>query len=172
MILGKAITIKTPGKLMVAGEFAVLEPHHQLIVMAVDRYLSTTIRDNDKNEVHLEDFKLYNQRFHFNGEQVVFEKEGPAIRFVKGALTTVFQYLQEKGIQPTSFSLSIQSELDDQVTGQKYGLGSSAAVVTSVVTAVLAKFLRRKPDQELIFKLAAISHVKTQGNGSGADIAA
>mgnify|MGYP001420584419 CR=1 FL=1 len=166
------ITIKTPGKLMVAGEFAVLEPYHQLIVMAVDRFLYTTIKDNKTNEVHIKDFKLYNQRFHFDGKRVNFEKEGPAIRFVKDALTITLTYLKEKKIYPKPFSLTIKSELDDQETGQKYGLGSSAAVVTSVVTAVLTKFLPETPSKELIFKLASISHIKTQGNGSGADIAA
>lgn len=157
---------------MVAGEFAVLEPYHQLIVMAVDRFLYTTIHDSELNEVHLKDFKLYHQRFYFDGNEVNFEKEGPAIRFVKDALTFTFTFLQENNIQPTPFTITINSELDDQVTGQKYGLGSSAAVVTSVITAVLMKFLPEKPSKELIFKLASISHVTTQGNGSGADIAA
>ncbi|WP_255259664.1 hypothetical protein [Lentibacillus sp. CBA3610] len=31
------LTVKVPGKLMVAGEFAVLEKHQKLVVMAVDR---------------------------------------------------------------------------------------------------------------------------------------
>src|SRR5699024_5031402 len=57
-------------------------------------------------------------------------------------------------------------------TGAKFGLGSSAAVVTSVVRSILQLFLNDEVSDELVFKLAAISHVKTQGNGSGADIAA
>src|SRR5699024_11484944 len=51
-------------------------------------------------------------------------------------------------------------------------LGSSAAVVTSVITAILARFLPTSPSRKVIFKLAAISHVITQGIGTGADIAA
>src|SRR5699024_1912150 len=80
-------------------------------------------------------------------------------------------YLQEHQIQLDPFSLTIKSELDD-ISGKKYGLGSSAAVVTSVVSAILNHFLPVKPSDTLIFKLASISHVKVQGNGSGADIAA
>lgn len=170
--MGAEIRIKTPGKLMVAGEFAVLEPYHQLIVTAVDRFLYTTIQDSKIFEVHIENYKLFHQRFHFDGREAKFEKEGKAIRFVKSALTTTLTYLREKNIDVTPFTLTIQSELDDTKSGQKYGLGSSAAVVTSVTTAILTKFLNDKPNKEIIFKLAAIAHTKTQGSGSGADIAA
>jgi len=44
--------------------------------------------------------------------------------------------------------------------------------VTSIIMAVLERFLQYRPSPRLIFKLAAIAHVKTQGSGSGADIAA
>lgn len=71
------------------------------------------------------------------------------------------------------FNLSITSELDD-VSGKKYGLGSSAAVVVAVVTAILEsqKEAGVQSSKEMIFKLAAMAHFKTQGNGSCADIAA
>jgi len=36
----------------------------------------------------------------------------------------------------------------------------------------LTEFLVESPDNLLVFKLASIAHVRTQGNGSGADIAA
>ncbi len=37
---------------------------------------------------------------------------------------------------------------------------------------MLARFLPEKPPETLVFKLAAVSHVITQGSGSGADVAA
>src|SRR5690625_6487725 len=86
-------------------------------------------------------------------------------------MTIANHNLSEKSITLDNITLTIKSELDDE-SGVKYGLGSSAAVVTSVISALLTQFLPEEPSAMLIFKLAAISHVKTQGSGSGADVAA
>ncbi|WP_245975480.1 phosphomevalonate kinase [Oceanobacillus chungangensis] len=166
-----AITIKVPGKLMIAGEFAVLEPYHNLAVLAVDRFVYAKIEGHHENRLTLQDFGLENLNFHFTNSKVEIASNDRRTRFVGDAMTIVLTYLKEKGITPDPFHLSIKSELDD-ASGVKYGLGSSAAVVTSVITAILTKLLPSKPEKELIFKLAAISHVETQGNGSGADVAA
>lgn len=171
-MLKRQMTIKTPGKLMVAGEFAVLEPYHRLVVMAVDRFVYCTIKDHDKNELSLNDFDLTHLHWEYTESGVKFNCTDARIHFVKDAMTTTLTYLQEQSISIRPFSLSIKSELDDKETGAKYGLGSSAAVVTSVVNAILTMFIGNNPSRKLIFKLAAISHIRTQGNGSGADIAA
>lgn len=157
---------------MVAGEFAVLEKGYPLLVMAVDRYVYATIEDAEVYQFTSENFNLYNLTWRFNGKYVIFDNYSPRLKFATNALATVLTFLKEKGIPPTPFSLTVRSELDDEATGAKYGLGSSAAVVTAIITAVLEKFLRYPPAKSLIFKLAAIAHVRTQGSGSGADIAA
>lgn len=157
---------------MVAGEFAVLEKGYPLIVMAVNRYVYTTVSDDSAYKFTSENFGLRDLTWQYNGERVIFDNYSPRLKFVTSALTTAMTYLKERKIETTPFSMSVRSELDDEETGAKYGLGSSAAVVTSVVTAVLEKFLQYRPARSLIFKLAAIAHVRTQGSGSGADIAA
>jgi len=72
------------------------------------------------------------------------------------------------------FKLYITSDLNDLDTGKKYGLGSSAAIVVGVISSILSFHEEYNSRENLIniFKLSAIAHVKTQGNGSGADIAA
>ncbi len=157
---------------MVAGEFAVLEKDYPLLVMAVDRYVYATIEDSSVYSFTSENFNLHHLTWHFDGKRVIFDDYSPRLKFVTSALATVLTYLREKKVETTPFSLTVRSELDDEKTGAKYGLGSSAAVVTSVITAVLEKFLPSRPSRYLIFKLAAIAHVRTQGSGSGADIAA
>ncbi|WP_164214311.1 phosphomevalonate kinase [Virgibacillus sp. YIM 98842] len=166
-----SITIKVPGKLMVAGEFAVLEPHHQLVVMAVDRFVYTTIEQNRTNVLSLHDFQLEDMSWEFRNNEVEIASDDKRLKFVQHAMKITLAYLRERSIIPGPFKLGIKSELDD-ASGAKYGLGSSAAVVTSVVSAILKKFASEETDKELLFKLASIAHVTVQGNGSGADIAA
>lgn len=168
----KELTVKTPGKLMVAGEFAVLEPYQKLVVMAVDRFVFTTIAASEQNVVDLLSFDMHHLTWELQGNHVVFDTEDSRLTFIQAALETTFIYLHEKNMNTKPFAISIRSELDDEVSGAKYGLGSSAAVVTSLVKAILTYCLESKPDNELVFKLASIAHVRTQGNGSGADIAA
>lgn len=165
------MTIKVPGKLMLAGEFAVLEPYQNLVVMAVDRFVYTTWEPSEENRITLQDFKLNDLTWEYKQGEINIHSADERVHFVEKAMTIAFHYLQENGITPDVFALTIKSELDD-ASGIKYGLGSSAAVVTSVITAILRKYLPEEPTATLIFKLAATSHVLTQGNGSGADVAA
>lgn len=168
----ESITVQTPGKLMVAGEFAVLEPNQKLVVMAVDRFVYTNLIESEKHTVHLPDFSLNQLKWEFVNGQVTFASQDERIQFVQAAMQITFDYLRENSIPVTPFTLTVRSELDDPTSGAKYGLGSSAAVVTSVVETILTHGLNDTPDKEVIFKLASMAHVRTQGNGSGADIAA
>lgn len=165
------LRIKVPGKLMIVGEFAVLEPHYKSVVMAVDRFVYATLQQDKENQLTLESFGLQNLTWNYKNHAVTIDSTDKRLHFIQNAMSIALRYLEEKAIYPPAFSLMIQSELDDE-SGIKYGLGSSAAVVTSVISVVITKHLPISPSADLIFKLAAICHVTTQGNGSGADIAA
>ncbi|MFS0674924.1 phosphomevalonate kinase [Ornithinibacillus sp. 179-J 7C1 HS] len=167
-----SITIQVPGKLMIAGEFAVLEPYHKLIAMAVNRFVYVDIHANKTNQLTLEKFNLRNLNWNFVDKQVIIDSTDTRVNFVQEAMTIAFGYLSEKNISIDNFSLQVKSELDDKVSGKKFGLGSSAAVAVGVITAILQYHLPKAPSPLLVFKLAAISHVAAQGNGSGADVAA
>lgn len=156
---------------MIAGEFAVLEAYQKLVVMAVDRYVYTTLTTGNDNFLSLQAFELNNLEWTYDENKINIKMNDNRVKFVEDAMTVVYTYLIENNISPTKFHLQIRSELDDD-SGRKYGLGSSAAVVTSVVSAMLKKYLPTNSSSTLIFKLAAISHVKTQESGSGADVAA
>ncbi|WP_255259665.1 phosphomevalonate kinase [Lentibacillus sp. CBA3610] len=130
-----------------------------------------TLKESSDNRLTLETFDLHDLAWTCENNEIHVKTDDERVRFVEEAMHVVHTYLNENNIELDPFHLSIRSELDD-ASGRKYGLGSSAAVVTSVVAAMLMKFLPEKPSEKLIFKLAAISHVKTQGSGSGADVAA
>ena len=67
------------------------------------------------------------------------------------------------------FHLEIDSNLDD-ASGNKYGLGSSAAVLVSVVKA-LNEFYDMQLSNLYIYKLAVISNMRLQSLSSCGDIA-
>lgn len=156
---------------MVAGEFAVLEPHYDSIVMAVNRFVYATLEISEENKLTLENFNLRNLSWTYEENHVHMGPHDSRNRFVKNAMAIALKFIEEHNIKVQPFSLTIKSELDDE-SGIKYGLGSSAAVVTAVITVILKKFLPNQAGEDTIFKLSAISHIKTQGNGSGADVAA
>lgn len=165
------ITVKAPGKLMVAGEYAVLQQYQRLVVMAVNRYVYAELTDNETNILDLSDLGLENIAWGQEEDgSVTIDTDDVRVEFVRKALELSCTYVTEKEATLTPFRLKITSELDD-TSGVKYGLGSSAAVTTAVVKSVLTKFLPEKPTEDEIFKLAAIAHIVVQGNGSAADVA-
>lgn len=167
------INIMVPGKLMIAGEYAVLEKNQKCIVAAINRYVEGSIEPNIKNELFLPDLKLEDVFFEIKDGNVEFSIEDFMLNFLRNSISVVVRFLKENSIDIIPFKLSIKSHLDDASSGKKYGLGSSAAIVVAAVSSILA--LHNKDEflnQDTIFKLSAIAHLKTQGNGSGADIAA
>lgn len=166
--------VKVPGKLMIAGEYAVLEPNQPAVVLAVDRYVSAYIEPDNQNELSLPQLGLKTITWETCDEQVQFSSSDSRLRFIQNSILVVNQLLRENSIALRPFRLTIKSELDDPVSGQKYGLGSSAAVVVAVISAMLSLYgdEEKAPTLDHIFKLSAIAHLRTQTNGSGADIAA
>lgn len=156
---------------MIAGEFAVLEPHKKLAVMAVNRFVSTTIEKQEACSVSLVNFNLMDLAWGFQDNEVHIDTRDKRVHFVESAMSVALLYLEESRIPWEPFKLTVKSELDDE-SGIKYGLGSSAAVTVSVVEAILTMFMPHDVTRELVFRLGALSHAKTQGNGSGADVAA
>src|SRR5690606_24645033 len=49
----RMITVRAPGKLFVAGEYAAVEPGEPAVIIAVDRYLAVTLTESvDVGTVH------------------------------------------------------------------------------------------------------------------------
>lgn len=166
--------VTVPGKLLIAGEYAVLEPNQPAIVIAINRYITATIETSRQNKLSLPQLGLDQITWKESENNIQFSESNPRLKFIQNSITIVNQFLQENSIRLQPFHLTVNSGLDDSTTGRKYGLGSSAAVVVAVISALLILHCDEKapPTLDQVFKLAAIAHLKTQKNGSGADIAA
>ena len=169
----KNTIINVPGKLMIAGEYAILEPEADAIVLAVNRYMTVQITPSKQYGIsssmkHEEDHWEYDRE---NGIQ--FKQSEEISHFVRSSLEIAFEYLEFMEIPLETFHIEVTSQLDDKETGKKYGLGSSAALAVGIITAILDYFqILEETSLETRFILCAAAHLKAQGSGSCADIAA
>lgn len=167
------LIVKAPGKLMIAGEYAVTIQDQRAVVIAVDRYITVQIESAHKNIISIGDMNLKDITWELKDDNIAFNIEDSRLEFIKNAISTSIKFLKENLIRIKPFKLQVESELNDPITNKKYGLGSSAAIIVSVISAILSFHNNAKlPSPDKIFKLSVIAHIKTQKNGSGADIAA
>ena len=165
------IETSVPGKLFIAGEYAVVEPGHPAIIVAVDQFINVTVEGARKNgsiqSAQYSDLPIRWTRR--NGELVLDHRENP-FHYILAAIRLTEKYAQEKGTLLSFYDLKVTSELDNS-NGRKYGLGSSGAVTVATVKA-LNLYYDLKMDRLTQFKIAALAHLAVQGNGSCGDIAA
>ncbi|MCP9330122.1 phosphomevalonate kinase [Lactobacillus kefiranofaciens] len=166
------ITEKAPGKLYIAGEYAVLEQDCPAILVAVNQFVRVSITKS-KTSTGLIHSRQYSQdSIHWvrQGSKMVIDNRDNPFEYILAAISFTEQYCIEQGIKMKVYDLHVNSDLDS-ADGKKFGLGSSAAVTVATVKAIL-HFYGVKMSNELVYKLSAISHYSVQGNGSAGDIAA
>lgn len=168
----KLITEKAPGKLYIAGEYAVVENGYPAILVALDQFVTCSIEESAA-----EVGKIISRQYHNNalqwyrlGEQMVVDNRDNPFSYILSAIKVTEEYARSFARELRIFDLHIDSQLDSD-SGKKYGLGSSAAVTVATVKA-LCHFYNLPVTKDEIFKLAAIAHFEVQGNGSLGDVAA
>ena len=164
------ISASAPGKLYIAGEYAVVEPGHRAVLVAVDRFI--TVRVTVAEHAGRITSDLYATRsltWYRRLEDDVLEVEEQFDDYVVSAIRVVEQMVREKGGSMRFFDLDVSSELDDG-SGRKLGLGSSSAVTVATVRAV-AGFYGLPLDDMAVYKLALLASDAVQPIGSGGDIA-
>ena len=166
------ITEKAPGKLYIAGEYAVLEQDCPAILVAVNQFVRVSISESTTGTglIHSKQYSQDSIHWVRKGSQMVIDNRDNPFEYILSAISFTEQYCLEQNIDLTVYDLHVNSDLDS-LDGKKFGLGSSAAVTVATVKAIL-KFYGVHADNELIYKLSAISHYHVQGNGSAGDIAA
>lgn len=165
--------VKAPGKLYIAGEYAVTEPGYKSVLIAVDRFVTATIEASKKVSGTIHSKTLHHEPVTYSRKDDEIEisdiHAAKQLKYVVTAIEVFEQYARSCNIPLKHFHLTIDSNLADE-SGQKYGLGSSAAVLVSVVKA-LNKFYEMQLSNLYIYKLAVIANMKLQSLSSCGDIA-
>ena len=172
---GGDIVSRAPGKLYIAGEYAVVEPGHRAVLVAVDRFITVRITPCSPAGGYA---GTISSRLYANGSRSwrrrpqdgQAEAVGGEDDYIISAIRVVEALVTQGGDRPRSFDLSVSSELEED-DGRKLGLGSSSAVTVATVRAVADLYGLAASDLT-VYKLAMLASDTVQPIGSGGDIAA
>lgn len=157
------VTVKVPGKLFFAGEYAVTRPGGLALVTTIETDFEVTISKRQGKSLLATNVGMAD--FEFSLSEIEFDKANPW----NFTLTALKKLLTGLSVASCEISLEIKSEMG--FGRDKKGYGSSASVVCGVVNAVNDYFDLKLSLAER-FELAARVHFEVQGSGSMGDIAA
>ena len=176
------IRTSTPLQIVIAGEWAVLEPSSSAIIAAIGHRLFCEIESNPRNEIEISllDFNIMNVTAKYKNNELIFtqslsQEEKHHLQIIKFTIESalfLLNYFKPFKIKtwcekPESFS---------PYTETKLGLGSSAAAVVAIHAAIRAFYdipIEDKKEKKKLLKLCLLSHFIIQNmKGSGIDIVA
>ncbi|HEX7341745.1 MAG TPA: hypothetical protein VF269_05675 [Rhodanobacteraceae bacterium] len=158
-----------PGKLVVAGDYAVLEGA-PAVVLALDRRANVELAPGSGETfcVHAPDLGLDAVHGHLDDGRMAWDAAPD--RVAKLALVTrVLQHLAGNGVLAAPLDITLDTAaFFDAAAGAKLGLGSSAALTVALSAAVFALTDQDLPDTAAMI---ALHRTMQGGRGSGLDIA-
>ncbi|CCQ92835.1 Phosphomevalonate kinase [[Clostridium] ultunense Esp] len=158
-----------PGKLFIAGEYAVVEPGYPAILVAVDKGIIVLLEETLKRG----SISSYDNMPIFwirENSKLILDKTDNRLSYIISAINTAESYAKEQGKKLDFYHLKVASQLETN-EGKKYGLGSSAAVIVATIKA-LCKYYEIEVSAKELFKLSALANLAINSNGSCGDIAA
>jgi phosphomevalonate kinase len=165
------IEVSAPGKLFIAGEYAVVEPGYPAVLIAVDRFVTVSLAaTSGQGRLISDQFGHLPVVWRRDGDRLVIDRDQRPFDYVLSAIRVVESFASESGRDLSFYDLAITSELDDR-SGRKFGLGSSAAVTVATVSA-LDRFYGLGLDELSRLKLALLATVGVNPLASGGDVAA
>lgn len=168
----KEVQVKVPGKLYIAGEYAVVERRQSAILLTVDSFLTVKIKESshDFGSIYSRGYTDEPVLWKRKEGQVVFDHSEKALKYILSAMRTVEDYVRELGNEMKFYDIESISQLDSE-SGKKYGLGSSGAI-TVAMTEALLKLYEIKYADLLVYKLSVIAQLRLEINSSFGDLAA
>lgn len=162
------IEVKVPGKLYIAGEYAVVNPGNKAILISVDKFITLKLKKSNKKGT-VKSYSNIRMIWSRQDDQIIVEQKDDRFEYIFSAMDTVEKYLLQKGFKLDFYDIEVNSDLESK-DGIKYGLGSSAAIVVAVIKSILEYYKVDYTKMEL-FKLSSIASIKLNHNGSCGDIA-
>lgn len=167
----RVIETRAPGKLFIAGEYAVVEPWQPSVLVALDRFITVRLSEaSGAGSVHSDEYGHLPLVWTRDDDRVTIDTDRHPYDYVMAAVDVVERLRSELGVAPRFHDLRISSELDD-ASGRKFGLGSSAAVTVATVAALDAFYDLGLTRRER-FGLALLATVRVNPAASGGDLAA
>ncbi|EMD23687.1 phosphomevalonate kinase [Amycolatopsis azurea] len=167
---------QAPGKLFIAGEYAVVEPGYPAVVVGVDRQVSVAVSGSSSDDVTLasdlilDDVRLRRQGGGLAGCTPDDERRARReLAYVVSAIDVMDELLGARGVSALPIRVSISSGLHE--AGTKLGLGSSGAVTVATIAAVADHHGLALSDSDW-FRLALLATARIDTGPSGADLAA
>ena len=140
------VTVQAPGKLVLCGEYAVLEPGGAGLCTAVDVPVCATVTQSSSIHVALEVLAGLPGEVLWDGHNITPRRQVPAearqgARFVIEAVQQVLEALERARVPIRPFSIQVArvpDVLGERFSEAKPGLGMSAAATVAVTAALLA----------------------------------
>ncbi|MEL6822729.1 MAG: hypothetical protein AAFP70_13280 [Calditrichota bacterium] len=171
-------TTSAPGKLILIGEYAVLE-RAPAVVMAVNRTANVNVKSTDSASlvsapglnISNVPFEISDGHFRWLTEN---EKSQYQLRFFQAAVLEALRANKDADLAGCQFTLDTSDFFSEDNSGLKFGFGSSASLTYAIVAAVL-KILEPNVAQspQKLLPIASAAHYLAQKKlGSGIDVAA
>lgn len=166
-----------PGKLILLGEYAVLE-QAPCVVAAVNKNCTVQIEPSSGPVFHLEASNreisdvefVINDQYEIDFKSNITDADRQRLRFVTAVLTNIAKE-QAGEIQPAVISIGTKNFYHPD-SGDKLGLGASAAITVTLLSA-LKEYVGEPLTGRSLYREAFPIHKEAQGKlGSGSDIAA
>lgn len=163
------ISASAPGKLFIAGEYAVVEPGEPAILIAVDRFLTVHAKPAAGRSGTITSSHYGTPLTYACSSDGVNWSTPHHIDLVSLTIERMVLLASDRGIRPVTQDLTIVSDLDSP-NGTKYGLGSSGAVTVALIEALNRVWeIGLSPIER--FRAAMLITIQLSPHASGADLA-
>lgn len=159
--MNKTVKVRSSGKLYIAGEYAVVTGG-SAIIFPINKYVEVIITP-------AADYYVYSHKYHNNFIKLDLNSDSEDTKYIVEVIKWFNSYLKELNINIEKFKIEVLSQLDTP-ENQKYGFGSSAAILISVLKALFI-YYNVEFDNLKLYKASVMIQTKISKYTSFGDLA-